>query len=87
MAATEMAIILNNAGEPKKGKAIGHTAGTPPQDLDVGPGEKTPGKKGIEGKIEEVVTITLVRTSGNSPGCCWWIKLGGQYYCMPVQCP
>ena len=84
MAHTKMAIILDNAGEPLTCQCLGDEHDPV---KEVGPGKTNPGEGGIEGKIVEVVTLTLVRTSANNPTCCWWIKLGGRWYCMPVECP
>ena len=82
----EFSLTFDETGAPHEGTAHRPPGGPAPPKV-VGP-EHNPSdaKTGIVGKIEDIVTVTLVRTSGNNPICCWWINLGGRWYCMPFEC-
>lgn len=78
----EFTVTFDEKGEPQKGKA-NHRP-----ENDRRPDEVTRGgPNGVAfptGTITDIKTVTLVRTQQNP--CCWWINLGGQWYCMPVPC-
>ena len=81
MPRNEFTVTFDERGNSREANSLNPPGGNPPVRPPLGQGKPKP-----EGTVEEVVSVVLVRTSGNSPGCCWWIMIGGRWYCMPVQC-
>ena len=51
------------------------------------PNPNEPGEEAPKGTVKGIKNLTLVRTEANNPTCCWWVMVGGRYYCMPIPCP